>query len=331
MKNLLRYVMLLTVAVTLFSCNKEEIPASAEEYIKVNFAVEVPQGQATKSIGKGENAKNLDFAVYRAEAYTAPDGTVFPAGEYLSGMSGANNAVITKIADGKWEVVLTLVKNVKYDVVFWAYADNAPYTFNKAEAKITVNNYTSDANADVRDAFYKCYTDYVASDQPVDVDLTRPFAQINFGADDYNPFVTDLGISMTSKIDTKAHTGIASAKVPNTLHVLDGTVSGEEEIDFKLSMIPYETGKDNQLLVKLNNVEYSWVAMNYILAGEEKTLGNVRATFHYNNMDLTIDVNNVPYKRNYKTNILGSLFTESSKFEVVIVPNFDGTNPPIEI
>lgn len=328
MRNFFRYIALLAAVFTAFSCSKEDMQQpDVQEDVQVKFAVQVPS-DLTKAIGEGVLATNLDFAVYRNEAYTSPDGTVYPAGEYLKNASDASNSTVTKTGNGEWEVVLTLVKNMKYDVVFWAYADNAPYTFNKEQACITVDDYTGAANSDVRDAFYKCVTGYMAVDKPVDVDLTRPFAQINWGSDDYS-YITDLGISMTSKIDTRAHAdvspAIASVTVPNTLNVLDGSVSGEEVIDFTLAAIPADNGNaKDKVLVNYKGVDYTWVSMNYILAGAEKTLGNIRATFSYNGYDLTIDVNNVPYKRNYKTNILGSLFTESSKFEVVIVPNFSG-------
>lgn len=320
MRNFLRYFTFAVAFVALFSCSKEDMQQSdVQESVQVRFTVQVP-GEATKAIGKGVLANNLDFAVYRSEAYTAPDGTIYPAGEFLQGMSDPSNATVTPKGNGEWEVVLTLVKNLKYDVVFWAYANNAPYTFNKAQAKIVVDNYTGAANDDARDAFYKCCPGYMATDEPVDVDLTRPFAQINWGADDYS-YITDLGISMTSKIS-------ASVTVPNTLNVLDGTVGGEEVIDFSLAPIPFDSGDANdKVLVNYKGVDYTWVSMNYILAGADNTLSNLRAVFNYNGYDLNVDITNIPYRRNFKTNILGSLFTESSKFEVVIVPGFDGEIP----
>ena len=310
MKKFFSFVAAFVAVATVFSCSKNNDIAPVEESVQVRFSVEVPAEQLTKTIGNGTNANVLDFAVYL-------DGT------YLPKMEAASNAEVTLLEEGKWSVVLTLVKNLKYDVVFWAHAQEAPYTFNKAKAQIVVDNYTSAANSDLRDAFYKCINGYVATEEPVEADLTRPFAQINVGADDYNPFITDLGIKMTSKIDTKA---VATVTVPNVLNVLDGSVSGAAQLDFALASIPYETG--DKTLVTYNNVEYSWVSMNYVLAGAEQTLSTLKATFHYNAQDLEINVANVPYKRNYKTNILGSLFTQSSEFQVVIVPNFDGTLLP---
>ena len=108
MRNFLRYFTLAVAFTALFSCSKEDMQQSdAQEYVQVKFAVQVP-GEATKAIGKGVLANNLDFAVYRSEAYTAPDGTIYPAGEFLKGMSDPSNATVTPKGNGEWEVVLTL-------------------------------------------------------------------------------------------------------------------------------------------------------------------------------------------------------------------------------
>ena len=53
--------------------------------------------------------------------------------------------------------------------------------------------------------------------------------------------------------------------------------------------------------------------------------GSIEATFNYNGKDLVISVPSVPYARNYKTNIIGTLFTGPAKFNVVVVPGFVDT------
>jgi hypothetical protein len=211
-------------------------------------------------------------------------------------------------------VTLTLAKNVKYDIVFWAHAEGAPYKFNKAEHQIVVD-YDGLANDEVRDAFYERVEGYVVTDTPVDVELRRPFAQINIGASDYDPYITDFGFKMTSAITCKA---------PSVLDVLDGSVSGEVDLEFDLASIPYESG--NQVLTKVGGVTYHWMSMNYILAAQSNTniYGDIKATFHYNDSDLEVSIPSVPYRRNYRTNILGTLFTGPAKFDVEVVPGFAG-------
>ena len=327
------------------------------ELVEVTFSVDVTEDQ-TKAISDGLSATNLQYAVYRFEDYVANDGTKYPKGQYIKSLSEGDdpnasfsNAKIEKKGERHWLVTLTLAKNVKYDIVFWAYADKAPYNFDEPNAKINVtDNYTGLANAENRDAFYGICREYSVISSETKVELRRPFAQINFGASDYIPYITDLGLNITSTIDTKAHAAVdavyenndpvhgrllyparpsvASCTVPTILNVLTGAVDGAAEVNFATQAIPYETG-DKVLLETgegTEKVTYHWMGMNYILAGTDRaTIDNIHATFTYNDLDLVVDVPNVPYRRNYKTNILGNIFTSHAQFNVVIMPEYEGT------
>lgn len=334
------------------------------ELTQVTFSVNLDDKGQTKAISDGLKADRLEYAVYYADDRAS---SKYQIGDYVAVLSD-DDAVANGIAkieengDKNWKVTLTLAKNVKYDIVFWASAADAPYTFDEPAAQIIVNDdYTGDANAENRDAFYGICKGYSVISSDTKVELRRPFAQINFGSGDYVPYVTDLGLKMTSKIDTKAHDkveevrdaagnllyperpAVAKCTVPNTLNVLDGTVEGEAVVDFQLTKIPYETAaedddldndKDMVLMTGKKDgkdVVYHWMGMNYILAGAESTINNIHATFHYNGQDLTFDVPNVPYKRNFKTNIVGNLFTGAAKFNVVVVPEYAGADIVVDL
>ena len=327
------------------------------ELVEVTFSVDVTEDQ-TKAISDGLSATNLQYAVYRFEDYTDNSGKVYPKGQYIPSLSQGDdpnasfsNAKIEKKGDRNWLVTLTLAKNVKYDIVFWAYADKAPYSFDEPNAKINVTDkYEGLANAENRDAFYGICREYSVISSETKVELFRPFAQINFGASDYIPYITDLGLNMTSTIDTKYHAAVeavyedndpehgrllypyrpsvASCKVPSILNVLTGAVDGPIEVNFATQAIPYETG--DQVLLTTGEGEtaktYHWMGMNYILAGTDRaTIDNIHATFSYNGYNLVVDVPNVPYKRNYKTNIIGNIFTGHAQFNVVIMPDYTDT------
>lgn len=335
------------------------VPGVEGELQEVTFSVSVPQDPQTKAISDGMKATNLEYAVYRAEAYSYTDEAgkteTYPAGEYIPALSQGANAKVTEMHSTdqlKWEVVLTLAKNVKYDIVFWAYADKAPYTFDEENATITVDDkYEGPANAENRDAFFFRCDDYAVITSDTKVELRRPFAQINFGSSDYVPYITGLNLKMTSTFDTDAHAAkdavyenddpngrllypavpsVGATKLPTVLNVLDGTVSGEAVVNFVPTPIPYETG-DQVLMVTdadgdetttADQTTYHWMAMNYVLAGEEATINNIHAVFTYNKENLEINVPNVPFKRNYRTNILGNLFTGEAKFNVIVVPDY---------
>ena len=288
------------------SC-QDELKQSEAQYQDVTFSVDMAVPEVTRALGDGSLAYLLDMAVYHDGKYIS---SIQLPGEGREGM----NATILG-TPGKWRVTLTLAKNVEYDIVFWAHAEGAPYEFDKANHKIQVD-YAGKANDEKRDAFYNIVEDYTVTDVPVDVELTRPFAQINFGASDYDPYITDFGFRMTSTIKCKA---------PSVLDVLTGAVSEEVEVEFTPTAIPYETG--DQVLTKTEETTYHWMSMNYILASEYNSnfYGSIEATFNYNGKDLVINVPSVPYARNYKTNIIGSLFTGPAKFNVVVVPGFVDT------
>lgn len=306
MKRILSIISACAAVVLAASC-QEEIKQTEPQYQDVTFAVNMTAPEVTKALGNGSLAILLDMAVYHEGKHISS--IVLPG----VGREGMNATVVG--TPGEWAVTLTLAKNVEYDIVFWAHAEGAPYTFDKAEHKIVVD-YNGDANDEKRDAFYNIVKGYTVTDVPVDVELTRPFAQINFGASDYDPYITDFGFAMTSTIKCKA---------PSVLDVLTGEASEEVDVEFTPTAIPYETG--DQVLTQKAGVTYHWMSMNYILASEYNSnfYGSIEATFNYNGKDLVVSVPSVPYARNYKTNIIGTLFTGPAKFHVVVVPGFVDT------
>ena len=141
------------------------------ELQEVTFSVNLEDKSQTKSISDGLSANQLEYAVYYAEQGTLDEdkqdvnhSSKYNPGDYIEVLSTGKNAKIEKSGDRTWKVTLTLAKNVKYDIVFWAYAEGAPYTFNEANAEIIVNDdYEGAANAEIRDAFYGLCEGYSVS------------------------------------------------------------------------------------------------------------------------------------------------------------------------
>lgn len=285
------------------SCQKEiasdQFPAGEE--VAAVFSVDFPDEIATKAeYSDGTKATELHYAVY--------DGAT---GRFLFG----TDAPLQMEADLTKEVTIKLVKNFAYDIVFWAQAPGAPYRFDKEAATLTVTDkYTNFANDDLRDAFYQVVNDYKVVPTPTDVRMFRPFAQINFGASDYRE-VVNLGLTMTSKVEI--------AGIPNVLNLLTRKVSGSVDASFTPSPVPAASGE--LLSVKDDKQTYGYVSMNYILAPEEDKveLSNVTGTFYYNNDNIAISVPNVPYRRNYRTNIIGQFFSGDAQFKIEIWPLYD--------
>lgn len=304
MKRLFMCIFAVAGMIAAASCNKTVVEDQLYDGDEVSavFSIDVPDEIITKAeYSDGTKATELYYAVY--------DGTT---GKFLF----ANDQALQMESDLTKEVNLKLVKNFAYDIVFWAQAPGAPYGFDKENATITVlDKYTNFANDDLRDAFYQVLDDYKVVETPTTVELYRPFAQINFGANDYTD-VVNLGLSMTSKVQI--------AGIPDVLNVLDRTVSGSVDADFTPSPVPAASGE--LLSVNGDTQTYSYVSMNYILAPQNdgNQLANVTGTFYYNNDNIVISVPNVPFRRNYRTNIIGRFFSGDVQFNVVIKPMHDG-------
>ena len=307
--------------VTMVACNKENsVSPLSGETVEVTLTVDVPSGLQTKAIADGLSATELSYAVYDADKT-----------EYLQRLSLATPV---KVDDKKWTLTLTLVKNYTYNIFFWAQAPGAPYTFDKSAGTVAVN-YAGDANDENRDAFCTLYSITVPRDaktfSPANpAILTRPFSQINLCATDYE-YVSELDLSMKSKI--------AVSGVADTYNFLTGEVSGNASVDFNLAQIPAEKGEK----ISVNGTEYAYVGMNYILAPENtkfnadgtpqqdpKSLTDLGAQFEYNSLTVDVEVPNVPYQRNFRTNIIGNFFTGDATITIQIDEAFEKDDYPVQ-
>ena len=108
------------------------------------------------------------------------------------------------------------------------------------------------------------------------------------------------------------------AKAFATLNLATGEVSDEADRTFTMKAIP--TASDGEFPVAGG---YKYLSMDYLLVGADKA--TVDVAFNYGgpqNRTFT----NVPVQRNYRTNIYGSLLTNTTDFNVVIEPAFATTN-----
>ena len=280
------------------SCQKEagEVGNEAAEAV---FSVTLPVDISTKAIGDGTTATELYYAVFNQK------------GEYISSLAQAEAIeLVGKTATLK----LKLVRNYTYSIVFWAQSPDAPYTFTPSTGTVAVD-YSGVANDETRDAFCKLHTFTVPDKATFDetVYLNRPFAQINFGSDDFAQ-ITELGLDMTSTVQIS---GLA-----DTYNILNGEVSGNATTDLQLSAVPAQYDPAEALVVA--GKEYAYVSMNYVLApATQSEIANISATFAYNGETVTLDVPNVPFQRNYRTNIVGTFFTDEVTFTIIVDEVFD--------
>ena len=286
-------------ALLVTSCNDEmDNGLKTGDEGTVTFTAQLPSEMGTRAFADGLTAKHLQYAVYEAGQSTplkvfGDEATVVGEAE----MVNLKKSVTLKLTSGK-----------SYDVIFWADATtDSPYTFNPASQEVSVDYSKVNNNSDNCDAFFKKETITVSGNQSVDVKLTRPFAQVNIGTDDFDAAkASGLEVTQTEVV----------AKAFATLNLATGEVSDEADRTFTMKAIP--TASDGEFPVAGG---YKYLSMDYLLVGADKA--TVDVAFNYGGPQ-SRTFTNVPVQRNYRTNIYGSLLTNTTDFNVVIEPAFSG-------
>ncbi len=265
----------------------------------------------TRAIGDGSGANYLIYAVFDEE------------GKPIEGLDQVSKEVTFPTTE-----TITLAKGQTYKIAFWA--QNKACTAYKVSNEMVVNiDYEgAKSNDETRDAFFKTVEVTVTGDAELDVELTRPFAQLNVGI--YESDWTagkDAGIVIS--------TSMAVVKqAASTLNLLDGTVADPKDVTFDFANIPTD-----DLSVDLNGdgtaETFKYLSMNYILPFDETTgessttLNDLEFTFRPlagNDITLTKGLDAVPVQRNWRTNIVGRILSGDLSLNISIDPGFNGDN-----
>ena len=255
----------------------------------VSFSVGTPE-IATRAYSDGATATKLQYAVYNA------------AGEELTDLTVTNGEI-----HGSTTVNLQLTTGNTYSVIFWAAAEDAPYSVDFGTKTMTVDYNGAVSNAENRDAFFKYHTFTVKGAQTETIELKRPFAQLNIGTADYAASESAGYVPTQSAVVVK--------NVYNTLNLATGVVENEVEANFALANIK----KDETFPVN----GYEYLAMNYLLVSADKTVVDVEFTYTDGSNAKTRTVGSVPVQRNYRTNIIGYLLTNPAQFNITIDEKFE--------
>ena len=303
----INYIFAAALAILACGCNKEQVteavPDGAE--VGVTFTAELP-GMQTKAIGDGLTAKNLIVEVYEDETGAA--------GTHIAALH--QTATFTAL---KADVKFSLVKGKTYHFIFWAQADNAPYTLDAA-AKTVAISYAGEANDESRDAFYAVKTLKVQGPATEPVQLKRPFAQVNFGTADFDDAKAG-GVEVTQSSFT-------ATDAATSLDLFAGEGVGSTDITYTEKELPTET------LTLKDGTTYTYMAMNYFVpTGKfaESHVSNVKAQFVSASHAVEISSPSTPVQSNWRTNIVGNLLTDQVVFNVEIVPAFEQPDEDIDL
>ncbi len=275
------------------SCSNDELDGvrSGKESV-VSFTLEQP-GISTRTYSDGLKATTLTYAVYDATTK-----------EFVT-KSEDEVTFVNKTAT----VNLRLVTGKTYNILFWADAENAPYTFDENAQTITVD-YTNVASQDEnRDAFF-AVVEGLLVDGAISkvITLYRPFAQLNIGTTDAEEDAVKTYAPTQSSVTVK--------NVYNTLNLFSGEVTNEVALTYAMANIP---GEGETFPVA--NVKY--LSMNYLLVSKDKELVDVEFTVTNGSHEITREYGSVYVQRNYRTNIYGKLLTDPAVFTINIDEEYE--------
>lgn len=339
MKKFLTPIFTLAAIALLAGCAKEEDKRLAieEGLVPASFTVSLDGTSATKAYSDGKTADALLVGVYNIQG----EGTTATY-NYLEDLSVTTLTGDKAIAvSGKAATFkTTLIRGQKYAIVFWAQkSTSSAYTVDFSNKDLSVSN-AGDANDETRDAFYKVYETGVISETNKDftgIELKRPFAQINVLAPN-----ADVANAAMSKV-LLSKTAMSVEKVPTKMNILTGEVSSAEA---DLKTFTFSAAAITEQPFDDYSSTHTYIAMNYVLAGAEKALYNVKLDVGntVNAVEQTpihFDINSVPAQRNFRTNIIGNVFTLDASFNIIIAPEYqapdwdkllgDGTFEPTTI
>mgnify|MGYP003037265574 FL=1 len=212
-----------------------------------------------------------------------------------------------------------LVTSQTYKFVFWAdhvesVEDEAIKTdlhYNTADLRnISMKgDYNGSSKDDTRDAFFASLEKLVTNAFSENVELTRPFGQLNIKTEDLASIPNnqkEAFVPVTAGLSFKnLYTGFNAAT---------GDLLGEP------TAVAYKAASDVADANGNLTVDYLFAPNT---AGGQHLVNMTLAVYNAAGEQITTkDLNNIPVQRNYKTNVTGNLLTVDGKVNVMVTPAF---------
>jgi hypothetical protein len=301
MKKSIFYLIAVLALLLTASCQKDEAPAGEET--NVTFTTDLSGKVLSRAIADGLSVNKLAFAVYDES------GTEIPALRQYVAVAGKTATVSVRLVSGK-----------KYSFAFFAYkasTGNESAYYNVADLKaikVSTDYSVNKGNDESRDAFFAYDSETITANLAKTITLRRPFSQLNIVA-------TDVADAEASNVQLPAKADVTVSNVCTTLNALTGEVSDPVTVT-----IPAGAKITEGITVAGTTYDSkAYVAMNYLLVAKDKGLSDcsIKIADNTDATLTTLSIPNVPVQRNYRTNIIGSLLTNSSKFSIIVDPEFE--------
>ena len=282
---------------TAASCQKDLNSGEA----KVNLTVELPDAIQTKAIAQAETVDVVYYEIWNAD--------------WSKQLYPVNNETLASavVTDKAATIDLVLILDQTYNFIFWAQdADCGAYDVSELKnVKIDYSVMAQKGNQDIFDAFYAVQAiEVTGSSVNKTVTLKRPFAQLNLGASE-----------MTSSFGA-IEIGTTAVKVSGLAKVFD-TVNGVGTTEADPVTFSATGLATTDKLVAGGN-EYAWITMDYMCMMGESSTVEVTAGIQVSGIGtVSHSISAVPVKKNFRTNIVGDLFTSNAKLDVIVDPAFE--------
>lgn len=288
-------LLIASVALLFAGCTKEQVAGNTgdDELVNVTFSAQIQSEETTKAAidqdGKGVYANRCIMVLY----YNGAE-----YGRYTSDVS-----------DYKATFDLKLPAKRTYKAVFWA--DCATETlgdlyYNTGDLTNITLKTAYVGNDDKRDAFFFA-KDYTVSTQTTNgftATLKRPFAQINVISNDIQ--YLHLATLYPQKVNL-------SFSAPVSFNAMSGECGAAEAINYEADVYKaYDSSKEQLTL-----------SMDYLFAGSRAAVDIEFSAPTEGTMNIEYSFTNIPYERNYRTNIIGNLLTADAHWDVTIAPAWD--------
>lgn len=305
MKNL--YLFLAAATMLLSGCAKEKLQQNTSgDTVTVNLCAKMVNQSTTRAAidddGNGVNADQCKLQIWWGDVL------------YFE-----KTATVTDFTASFNDIVL--VKDQKYDFLFWADNATGNYYDTKDLHSVALNGDYVGCD-DKRDAFFNAIIQKpVTNAFSETVELRRPFAQLNVITKDIPSMYEQLPGDKSSFSKIVPDKVNVTVTAPSVFNVADSTASVDKEFTYEAAVYtsPYKTDAG-----KLNTL-----SMDYFYApAEEGNVVEVKFTAK-NTTSATFEPinytwNNIPLRRNWRTNIMGNLLTKTGQIDVIIVPAWDG-------
>ena len=326
-----------TAAVMLLaSCQRDELQGgsiSGEEVsVSISATMPIDGGAVVKSNDEPGNASEVNRCIMGV--YLNDDG--------MSQPEPMGDKVVVRV-DGTTHKAefgdLQLVSGHKYLLVFWAdnatedsdngFEDNHYNTADFPEVTFKEGG-TYRSNDDTRDAFFASYPIEVNGPSSHDINLHRPFGQLNITTNDYRTVAEDFA----SLLPTQVKIDFSGIYIPTGIDLLTGELT-EDDKESSLVSGPVDIADVSYPIAAdgCRQLSFDYIFAPYEEEGEEQQLVLNEFKMHFQNGGQeTISAytfQNIPVRRNYRTNVSGNLLTDRTGIDVEVVPDFN--EPAIEI